>query len=470
PAGETRTQRFPVSAGEHTLELAATGSAEGVFLWGQPQWIGKARASVPPIVLITMDTTRRDALGPYGGPSGLTPRIDAFARGATVFERAWSTSPWTLPSHASIMTGLYPSRHRAGVDQQHLASEHPTLARLLGEAGYLTAGFAGGALCSHRYGVAQGFGRYLDPETFESSGAELNAAVGELLGEVHHQPLFLFVNFFDPHALYNAPEEFQERAGVEGKRAALAEDPLWQAFDQGDSVAWRRIIDGEGRVTPEILGYVRAAYRSEVAYMDEQIGLLFRQLEEKDLFDRALIILVADHGELLGEYGGLFSHAGRLDPELTEIPMIVKWPGQREGRREDRLVSQVDLFATVLEAAGLEVPSSDGRSLAPREETGAPRILFLEEHESRVHPLPPRLRLAPHVFGVQRPNARLEVWDGGMECARRTPEGWVKEVCSSSPQVVLEHVEQSLGAAPAVQGAGEVDPEAREALKALGYL
>ncbi len=469
--GSTQPLEIPLPAGEHKLELEVEGSDEGLFLWGEPGLTPRGTSGATPIFLITLDTTRRDALSPYGGPEELSPRIGQLARQATVYENAFSTSPWTLPSHASIMTGLYPSRHLAGVEDQHLTSRVSTMATLLARAGYATAGFAGGALCAHRFGISHGFGRYLNPDSFESTGDRLTAEVGEFLSQRYKQPLFVFINYFDPHGMYRAPTEFQELAGVSAKRDALDGHPLWQALDRGQAPAWRSILQGESTITPEILDYLQAAYLSEVAFMDSQIGRLLDRLQELDLFDRALIILVADHGELLGEYGGLFSHAGRLDPELTEIPMIIKWPGQREGQRESALTSQVDLFATVLEVAGLEAPKRDGLSLAGQGPSEDRRLLFMEEHESRVHPLPRRLKIASDVYGVQRDRERLIVWEGGLECARRTPKGWRDEPCRSSREAVLERVQEALGASPpTTEGGTELDEEAREALKALGYL
>ncbi len=184
-----------------------------------------------------------------------------------------------------------------------------------------------------------------------------------------------------------------------------------------------------------------------------------------------MIILVADHGELRGEYGGLYSHAGRLDPELTEIPLIIKWPGQRKGHRVDALVSQIDLFTTVLKAAGIAAPANDGLALSrePMPTTTA-RLLFLEEHESRVHPLPPRLKIAFHVYGAQRPRRRQIVWKGGGECARIVSHGWQEEPCETSSAAALERIQKTLGRPAKVTDAGQLSQEEQEALRALGYL
>lgn len=513
PPMSDRPFRLPVDEGSREARLEVEGETQGLFLWGAPtieiDAASGARsdtgseAKTPPIILITLDTTRRDALSAYGEDPRITPVLDRFAHEATVFERAYSAAPWTLPSHASIMTGLYPSHHGAGVSAQFLAAGFPTLASELRRHGYFTAGFSGGRLCSHRYGIGQGFDFFRNPENFETSGDEMTADLTAFLEGHHRLPLFLFANYFDPHAMYRAPAEFTERVGLDGYRKALEGHPTWQYFDRGDPAAWRRIIDLEAPATPEILAYMRAAYLSEVAFMDSQLGKVFDTLRQLGLYDRALIVLVADHGELLGEHG-LFSHAGRLDPELTEIPLLIKWPGQTEGRRVRSLVSHVDLFSTVLAAAGIEAPPNDGHPLAWQEnirggeaaedtgdgaprapgvvtaETGAARsetaepqdrrVLFIEEHESRVHPLPDSLRIAAHVYGVQRPDQRHIVWPGGGECARRVEESWSPETCPVTSEGVLARVLEFLGQPTTVRNPGQLSEEEQQGLRALGYL
>lgn len=105
--------RVPVEKGEHEMRLVAEGSAQGLYLWGSPHLAaGRDRG---PVILVTLDTTRRDALSIYGGPEAASPNIARLAESLTVFDHAWATSPWTLPSHASIFTGLYPTRHGAGI-------------------------------------------------------------------------------------------------------------------------------------------------------------------------------------------------------------------------------------------------------------------------------------------------------------------------------------------------------------------
>ncbi len=473
--GQGGSLALAVKAGTTTIRFEVSGDEDGLFLWGGSSFTPDDEVAATPIVLLTLDTTRRDALSIYGGLAEASPRLHSFAEKATVFDNAFATSPWTLPSHASMMTGLYPSMHMAGVTSDWIAPQHVTLASLLRTGGYYNAGFAGGEMCASRWGVARSFQFYQDPDGFESRGDVLNEGVFRVLETIGSDPLFLFVNYFDPHGLYRAPERFQEIFDVARKEARLEGQQIWKDLAKGDGAAWRAIIDGKGEPTPEALDYLRAAYLAEVAFMDEQIGLLFDELERQGLFDSALIVVVADHGEFLGE-GGMFSHACRLDPELVEVPLIIKWPHQKQGERSQLLVSHVDLFSTVLRAAGIEAPANDGIRIDQFEN---PEILkretvFMEEHESRIHPLYDSMRIAPHLFGLQQILRREVVWEGGHDCSSRQVDGgWASIRCESSWEESLAQIgtmAEIMNERRREAQAGALSKDERLRLEALGYI
>jgi len=365
-AGETALLRLPLAAADR-VRLAVDGDADGLFLFGAPRVTGRSAFSGPPplVVVLTLDTTRRDALGSYGSAAGATPRLDEFAASATVFENALSTAPWTLPAHASMFTGLYPSRHGAGVGEgRRLAVDGPpTAAEAYAAAGYLTAGFCGGHLVEHRFGVGRGFALYRDAEPATTPADRLTDRVLALLaeraaGDDGFEPTFLFVNYFDPHWPYRPPAEWGERFAEPRARQRVSAGP-WRRATEGTVTGWTEVNHGRADAGLEDLVWLRAAYHAEVAFMDAEVGRLFDALRQMGVWDEALVVVTADHGELLGE-GGYFGHAYRLDPELVEVPLVVKWPGQRQGRRVERLVSGVDLFPTLLTALGSVPPPSDG--------------------------------------------------------------------------------------------------------------
>ena len=461
-------------SGSHEVSLAVDGAADGLFLWGAPHLRPVRRGAAGPVILVTMDTTRRDSLSPYGGPPAASPNIARLAGQATIYNNAWATAPWTLPSHASIFTGLYPTRHGAGVGSTRLHSQFQTVAEIFRSRGYRTAGFAGGEMSASHWGVAQGFELYRDPDGFETRGDRLTEYVEGFLSRHADESLFLFVNYFDPHALYQAPAEFEELFGVEERRDRISDLPIWGDLGRGDDAAWRAVAHGDATVVPEALDYLRAAYLAEVAFMDRQVGRLIEVLEEHGLFDAATIVLVADHGEFLGEHG-FFSHAARLDPELTHIPLIIKWPGQTESGRVDHLVSQVDLFATLVGAVDSNPPPMDGVSLWPAHlDSLAQRdTVFMEEHEMRIHPLFAKMKIAPNVYGIQQLLFRQIVWKGDTLCSRLTAEGWRQERCTVGWQERMAELE-AVAALP-IEGNLEAAQEGltddlRRRLEALGYL
>ncbi|MFP3940720.1 MAG: sulfatase [Thermoanaerobaculia bacterium] len=471
PPGEQQAVEVPVPAGAERVRLAVEGLRDGLVLLGAPRLVPPERPTrLPPIVLVTLDTTRRDALGAYGAPPGSTPTLDAFAETATVYDTAVSTTSWTLPSHVSMFTGLYPSRHGAGVSGRRMRDDLPNLARLLRQRGYVPVGLAGGVMMGHHFGAGRDFALYQDPlRGRRTDAARLTDLALELLDGLRGETPFLFVNYFDPHAPYDAPRAFQEQRGVPEARAAL-EHPAWRRAARGQQRWWNTLVEGEAPLTEAGLTWARAAYAAEVAFMDRELGRLFAGLREHGLWEDALVVVVSDHGELLGEWGYL-THAYRLDPELVEVPLLIKRPGQREGSRSGLLVSVVDLFPELLAAAGVTPPASDGVALTGAAEDR--RHVLFEEHVSRIHGLQSdHLRIAKHLWGLQNRGTRQVVWQGGGECAGKGPDGWELRPCSGDPQAVLEALLGILGH-PFERGgevAGELGEEQREMLQALGYL
>jgi arylsulfatase A-like enzyme len=458
---ERRNVSFDVSSGSGAFGLEVRGDADGMFLWGAPLLEAQTADERPPIVLITLDTVRRDALGPYGGDRARTPGLTAFAEHASVYERAYSTSPWTLPAHASIFTGLYPSRHGAGVNSNYLGAYHKTLAELLHRAGYDTAGFAGGLLCRFPSGLAQGFLTYRDPEGFETPDAVLTEKAAARIANVKHTPLFLFANYFGAHFPFGS------------SAANTAVTPLFQLAISGDSNAWERVVGGEVAPLAADVDAMRDAYLAEVSETDAAVSKLFDALRRARLYDRALIVVVSDHGELLGERG-FFMHGSRLDDELVAIPLMIKWPHQRSGTRERELVSIVDLFPTILGAAGVEAPSSDGIDLSPAgaRALAARRMIVAEEHERAFHPLYANMRVDQDLFRLQTRERMMLVTNRATICHLPNGDAWRVVDCTAPEAAdmpsVPELVRDSFNSEP--RGHREMDEDQIRNLRSLGYL
>ena len=460
---------IPVDAGVDRVTLATEGEDFGLGLWAAPTFDPPPGAPSPPsLVLITLDTTRRDLFATYGG-AGL-PHLDALARHATVYDDARTTAPWTLPSHASMFTGLYPSRHGAGVVQDHLGPELPTLAGRLRDQGYLTVGVAAGPLAGYLFGVARGFSVYVDPEGNERPADDVVRVVEEQLQRLvpgagtPSPPVFLFVNLFDPHFPYQ---------GSATPAPSLPDE--WQQILGGDGLAWNRAVAGEVPLDPVALSELRHAYRADALAMDAAVGRLFEVLRRHRLLDEALLVVTADHGELLGE-GGFLSHSGRLDPELLEVPLFVRQPGQRRGRRVAGLASVVDLYPTLLRTAGIEPRSGlDGIDLgAP---AGAPSVdrfwVLAEEHHTPFHPLPPKMMLGPSALAFEGLHHRQVQSGAERSCFGGATGAWTPAgpPCPELDALAID-LRERLEAQALERGASslELSDEERTRLEALGYL
>jgi arylsulfatase A-like enzyme/Tfp pilus assembly protein PilF len=295
-----------------------------------------ASTARPNIIVITLDTTRADRMGFLGSTRGLTPNLDALAKQSVVFSRAYAQVPLTTPSHANIFTGTYPQFNHLNFMGQPLAADLPYLPDLLKHHGYKTAAFVGSMIIDSKNPVAAGFGRGFETydapfhnrvkgeDRYKSVERRAEAVVDSALRwlNTHRQgPFFIWVHCYDAHAPYDPPEPYKTR-------------------------------------------YASEPYDGEIAYTDSAMGKLFAGLRARGLYDGAVIAVMADHGEALGEHGE-HHHGIFLYDETIHVPLLFKLPGQRfGGKRADGRVRLVDVAPTILEAAGATVPAAmQGESL-----------------------------------------------------------------------------------------------------------
>ena len=322
---------------------------------GQPSTEAPARKGPPwNVVLLCLDTVRADHLGAYGHARATTPALDALAARATVFVDASSTAGWTKPSVPSFLTGTYPSQHgvyegsarnEAGEVTDLLPQSATTLAEVFQQQGFDTAAFVHNAQLRLGNGFEQGFETYvqasLDAREIRWHGLDwLDARQGT-------DPFFLYLHFLDAHWPYPAPEEFLAR---------FAPLETTAKFRGKDSKAlYSAINDGEYQMTAEDRAALVALYDGALAYLDSELARLFAGLEQRGLAENTIVCVVADHGEEFGEHGKV-GHGHGLWQDLLHVPWILFVPG-RPAQRVDTPVSLVDLFPTLLTAAGLPVPA-----------------------------------------------------------------------------------------------------------------
>ncbi len=308
------------------------------------------------IILISLDTLRADHLGTYGYHRDTSPAIDAFAKEGIVFENAAVQSSWTLPSHMSIMTSLYPSFHGVTKKSSRLADNHVTLADLLRKGGYQTAAFTDGGNVGSVFGFNRGFDLYED----EWVGiANTIPKVEKWLDEKGSQPFFLFIHCYDIHSPYNPPlpysalfHDFPYRGNLVPSTPTLL------------STAHNK--EGASKVTDEDIRHFIALYDGGIRYTDDHIGGFLTYLQEAGLYDDSLIIITSDHGEEFMEHGA-FSHWQLYYRPNLHVPLIMHIPGSSGKEiRIAELVQSIDLLPTILESAGLPAHGkAQGRSLLP---------------------------------------------------------------------------------------------------------
>lgn len=275
------------------------------------------------VILISIDTLRADHLGCYGYGRDTSPNIDKFAKRSLLFEKSYSTTSTTLPTHASMFTGLYPLSHGVKKNGMILSDDFITLAELLQVRGYETAGIVSSVTISPAVNIHQGFNIYDYPQNSKSTSANiLLERVQPWIEDNNQEKFFLFLHFFDPHSPYSPPEEYR---------------------------TW-----GEDNIS---------MYDGEILFVDDILGNLFELLEQKDLFDNSVIVFTSDHGESLGEKG-FFQHGKCLYEECTHIPLIIYWPNITHQRGE-YLASSIDLMPTIANILDINIDAipQDGVNL-----------------------------------------------------------------------------------------------------------
>ena len=324
----------------------------------------------PNVLLIVMDTARADRLSCYGYGKKTTPTLDRIASQGVLFEQMIAAASWTLPSHATLFTGLYPRDHKTTGATGNLPAELTTLAEALAAAGYDTAGFSCNPWLTSATGLTQGFRTFLDvwrdprPRRPGDDGTEQASQL--LLDWVDsaatRRPFFAFVNFMEPHLSYDPPEGFERGFVPAGADPAqVAEVRGWQ---HPREVGYILRVPGFG-VTPAQFGLLGGLYDGELAYLDSELGELFHGLEQRGLLKDTLLIVTSDHGEHLGDHA-LMDHKMSLYDALIRVPLIIRYPGVvPQGVRVRGQVQNNDLFPTVLRLCGIERTPPAGAAVLP---------------------------------------------------------------------------------------------------------
>ncbi len=374
-AGSTtrRLRRAAIALAIAAASLGLWPSGGPGALAAPPATAPAPKRALPDVVFITIDTLRADRCSLYGSPHPTTPFLEELARTSVVFDAAYAASSWTPPSMASLFTGLPPRAHgvvkgtiRDGkaYDQQVLDARFSTIAETFRAAGYQTIGITSNAHLVRRTGFAQGFDRFRvmpwnDARAVGAAARELVAA------REPGKPLLLWLHYFDPHSPYypHAPwiDGYDVDAGWVRRCAGVEQDALQdEAAASGNS--------------PLMQAALWAIYDSEIAYVDAELRSLYRDLP---LFANAVLAITSDHGETV-MHRGWIGHGNSLYDEETRVPLLIRLPGAKAGRRVATPVSNTDLYGTLADVVGLPRPERvDRPSLLAPAAADAPVLLEL---------------------------------------------------------------------------------------------
>jgi arylsulfatase A-like enzyme len=433
---------------------AATASASAMTAAPSPA----APAPRPNVVIYLVDALRADRLGVYGQRRPLSPRLDAFAATATVYDQAWAQSSWTRPAVASILTGLEPEVHGANGRLDRLGGGMATLAGRLAGAGWQTAAVVANPNASAAFGLDRGFEEFVLMPPERRLSTDLNTDVLRWLdGRDSRRPFLLYIHTVDPHLPYDPPAPFRERFAAGVERRDLGSTEVVGALLARD------LVD-EGGFAADLLDL----YEAEVASNDHAFGELLDELARRGLDEGTVVIFLSDHGEEFFDHGG-WIHGRTLHREVLQVPLVIRLPGQREGRRESAPAAHVDLMPTILELAGLTPePGLHGRSLlaAPDPQRAVAAFLDLDGWGGWSTVQGGRHAIRHRRLGYTGP---AELYDLEADPAERRDLGGT--LAATAGALIDEARRETLDeagrwtTAPAV-----IDDELRQRLEALGYL
>jgi arylsulfatase A-like enzyme len=424
------------------------------------------------VLLVTLDTVRADHLSTYGYERETSPNLTRLAAEGVRFDHVVSTAPWTLPSHASFMTGQAPAVHGAHHESWVLSNDAVTLAERFQEGGWRTAGFSANPFVTRSTGLAQGFDRFRRIRHLE--GKDVSAGALDFIA-TGPEPWFVFLNYMEAHMPYGKVPDDAINRYWPARGARLRGVVLQQ------QLAKFRYECGLEKPSPNKIERLIAAYDAAITHLDTLLGELIEALREQRA--RTLIVVLSDHGELLGEHGRVEHQFSLLEP-LLRVPLILSWPGRiPAGQVIEAPISLADVHGMILRVAGLEPGASSADPLGLGD---TPRGDLLAEYYRpgrvlrRFREQSPECarRLDRRLTSVQRGALKL-VW--GSDGSRwlydlESDPGEQRNLAAERPDVVAElerAVEDRQALAresPVPEAAPELDAEARKQLRELGYL
>jgi len=367
PLKEMRTLNFslekvslPPQKKEVELYLITEGKENVFSFWFNPA-IYSQGTKKRNVILISIDTLRPDHLRCYGYKKETSPSIDSLAQDSALFLKTYASSPWTLPSHVSLLTSLSGVNHQVYYEYEKMDPTLLTLADILRQNDFFCSAFTGGGLVSSDYGFSKGFDTYQEGEGGvhnKNSAEQVFWVVSEWLDQNKDKNFFLFIHTYQPHGPYSCPSPFDTMF--------LGKDPIWRELDLlgylgGKKGIFKQLSENERQ---NVIGL----YDGEIRYTDEMlIKPLIEKLKKMNLYDQTMIIFTSDHGEEFYDHGA-WDHGHNLYDETLKVPLTIKFPESKfRGKKIESITRLIDVLPTVLEEldvnfSGLEI---EGQSLIP---------------------------------------------------------------------------------------------------------
>lgn len=415
------------------------------------------------VLIYLVDTLRPDHLGCYGYAKPVSPHIDAFAKEATLFQNAVAQSPWTRPSTASLLTGLWPRTHDVNGRRDALAPEALTFAEMLKGHGYRTAAFVTNGNIAKSLGFGQGFDSYNLLPGRSNRAHDVTARTAEWLDANGRgdAPFFLYLHTVEPHSPYDPPPDLRARFAPGIPREVGLRRWL------------KRLNKREIPFSPRLRDQLLALYDAEIAANDRAFGDVVALLKARGLWEETAVVFLSDHGEEFYEHGG-WEHGNTLYGEMLQIPLIVRLPGLGAGRTVARQGQHIDIVPTLLAWLGLPIPSGvEGRSLLPLVAgQPAPHLgedavfswMEVDGHRGGAVTTPDW-----RLIDLHAPRPDLDLFDRWRDLLESKDLALASPVRAGYLRALLRarELERRQGL---TAGEGVIDEEVREQLRALGYI
>ncbi len=474
---------LPFSTKEAQFSLVTEGNSKKFSFWYNPVLYNKGKNNRN-IILISVDTLRADHLGCYGYNRKTSPNIDSLVSDSVLFLNTYAPSPWTLPSHISMLTSLYDVHHQVYYEYEKMDSSIITLADILRNNNFFCSAFTGGGFVSSNYGFSKGFDSYREITQgiyFNNSPEHIYKSASKWLDYNKDKNFFLFIHTYQPHNPYDCPHPYN--------RMFIDHNAKWQNLDLLRYIGGKKGIFK--KLSEEERKNIISLYDAEIRYTDEYlIKPLIEKLKNMSFYDHTMIIFTSDHGEEFYDHKS-WEHANSLYNEQLKVPLIIKFPYSRfAGKKIKNIVRLVDIMPTVLEELRLESPKLklDGQSLIPliKGKKQKERVFLAEKADNILDSHIPQklsMNLEKYKLIINKkykaedlsfflfppPNSKhVELYDLDKDPLEKN------NIADENPKIVNQIINQInaiyRNAKKRKKEKTEIDDTLREQLKALGYI